>query len=241
MPTRSAFGDFVIEPQRRRLLRRGEVVPLGERSFATLLALLERPGEVVTKAELLDEVWPDAVVGDDSVAKAVSDLRVALGDPPAAPRYVQTVPRRGYRFIGELVDLSKPKPTPPSGNARSLVVLGSTLAVGESGSGEKVVVPGAACPRWSPDSRWIAYLTAPPDGAPGELWIVRPNGLDNRRLTGGEITCSELCWTPDSAWLIVGGAAGGRHVLYAVSVPSGDLHRITPDPDPRPAAYGSTD
>ena len=67
-----------------------------------LRLLVARPGELVTKEQLLEGVWPDVNVTDNALARAISDIRSALGDSPAAPRYIQTVTRRGYRFLGQV-------------------------------------------------------------------------------------------------------------------------------------------
>lgn len=94
------FEGFRVDKQRRRLLRPdGSQVPLTPKAFDTLLFLLQRPGEVVEKDELLAAVWPGVVVEENNLSQAVSALRKALGDDPEAPRFIQTVPRRGFRFV----------------------------------------------------------------------------------------------------------------------------------------------
>jgi Tol biopolymer transport system component/DNA-binding winged helix-turn-helix (wHTH) protein len=85
--------------------RHGKPLALGERGFAALLLLVERAGEVVTKRELMDAVWPDVVVTDDSLVKAIADVRHALGDTSAAARLVQTVHRRGYRLTAAVSEV----------------------------------------------------------------------------------------------------------------------------------------
>jgi DNA-binding winged helix-turn-helix (wHTH) protein len=92
------FGPFRYVP--RDGLRRAEAeVPLPPRALAILEALLARPGEVVSKAELLDAGWKDAFVTEASLLEAVRVLRTALGDDRRSPAYIQTVHRRGYRFL----------------------------------------------------------------------------------------------------------------------------------------------
>jgi DNA-binding winged helix-turn-helix (wHTH) protein len=94
------FGDFVLEPLQQRLLRANrQPVPLTPKAFDTLLCLVERSGDLVTKNELLARVWPNVVVEEAILARNVADLRKALGDDPNAPRYIETLPKRGYRFI----------------------------------------------------------------------------------------------------------------------------------------------
>ena len=99
------FGPFRVDAVRRRLWRHDEPVPLSSRAFDTLLALVHRAGRVVEKDELMRLVWPDTFVVDDNLTQQISALRKALGDHPDAPRYILTVPRRGYRL---LVDVTQP-------------------------------------------------------------------------------------------------------------------------------------
>ena len=103
MPT--GFGPFAFDRQSRLLWRDGVEIALPPRVLGVLEVLLDRPGQVVARQDLLDGVWKDAFVTDTSLAEAISFLRQALGDDPQAPRYIQTVHRRGYRFLLPLTDL----------------------------------------------------------------------------------------------------------------------------------------
>lgn len=91
------FAQFELQPRERRLLSTGEPVALGARAFDVLLALAGRHGELVTKSELLEAVWPDAVVEENNLQVHVSALRKVLGH-----EVIATIPGRGYRFIGQL-------------------------------------------------------------------------------------------------------------------------------------------
>jgi DNA-binding winged helix-turn-helix (wHTH) protein len=99
--TRYRFGLFEADPQNGRLLRQGEPVRLQDQPFQVLVALLERHGEIVTRDELRDRLWPrDTFVSfDKSLGVALTKVRAALGDDAGNPRFVETVPKRGYRFI----------------------------------------------------------------------------------------------------------------------------------------------
>ena len=102
MLTRSpeiSFGLFSFNPHSRLLRREGIEVPLPPRVLGVLELLLSRAGEIVPRRDLMETVWKDAFVTDTSLAEAVSFLRQALGDDPQSPRYIQTVHRRGYRFL----------------------------------------------------------------------------------------------------------------------------------------------
>src|SRR5690348_5071258 len=96
---RISFGPFAFDPQSRLLWRDGTEIALPPRVLGVLEVLIERAGQVVARQDLLDRVWKDAFVSDTSLAEAVSFLRQALGDDPQSPRYIQTVHRRGYRFL----------------------------------------------------------------------------------------------------------------------------------------------
>src|SRR4051794_21727131 len=103
---RIRFGPFAFDRQSRLLWRDGVEIALPPRVLGILELLIERAGQVVARQDLLDRVWKDSFVTDTSLAEAVSFLRQALGDDPQSPTYIQTVHRRGYRF------LMTPTPTP---------------------------------------------------------------------------------------------------------------------------------
>src|SRR5713101_4159751 len=98
------FGVFDVDLAGGRLLKDGIPVPLREQPFQVLIALLEQPGEVVTRAALRRRLWADDTVVDVDVGlnSAVSRLRHALGDSVEAPRVIETIPKRGYRFMAPL-------------------------------------------------------------------------------------------------------------------------------------------
>ncbi|HEY6293605.1 MAG TPA: winged helix-turn-helix domain-containing protein [Terriglobia bacterium] len=95
------FGAFEVDLEGRRLLKRGVPIPLREQSFQVLAALMERPGEIVTREELRGRLWPSDTFVDFEVAlnSAVSRLRDALGDSANSPSFIETIPKRGYRFV----------------------------------------------------------------------------------------------------------------------------------------------
>jgi DNA-binding winged helix-turn-helix (wHTH) protein/Flp pilus assembly protein TadD len=98
--SRYAFDAFVVDGARRQLLRDGMPVALSPRALDALLLLLERAGEQVDKGELMQALWPHRVVEENNLNQAISSLRRALGETPGQPRYILTVPGRGYRFVG---------------------------------------------------------------------------------------------------------------------------------------------
>lgn len=112
------FGPFRFEPRESRLLREGTPVPLPPQGIETLQALVEKGGCLVTKRELMDRVWPGRFVEENSLTKCVSALRAALGDQRAGPSYIETVAKRGYRFIAQV--RPQDRGGEPSGSARDL-------------------------------------------------------------------------------------------------------------------------
>ena len=95
------FGAFEVDLEGRRLLKRGMPISLREQSFQVLAALMERPGEIVTREELRRRLWASDTFVDFEVAlnSAVSRLRDALGDSANSPSFIETIPKRGYRFV----------------------------------------------------------------------------------------------------------------------------------------------
>lgn len=92
------FEPFELDPARRRLTSSGEPVAMSERQLDVLLLLVARAGQIISKDDLLQAGWHDVAVGDNSLEQAVSSLRRLLGAHPSGVAYIETVPRRGYRF-----------------------------------------------------------------------------------------------------------------------------------------------
>jgi DNA-binding winged helix-turn-helix (wHTH) protein len=95
------FDEYRLDIADGRLLRENVPVPLAPKEFRMLQVLVEHHRRLVTKQELLELVWGDKFVSDDTIAQRMSCLRKALGDSPAS-KYIETVPKRGYRFIGNV-------------------------------------------------------------------------------------------------------------------------------------------
>ncbi|HKG13958.1 MAG TPA: transcriptional regulator, partial [Pyrinomonadaceae bacterium] len=96
------FDRFRLDASERLLLRDGQVVPLTPKVFDTLLALVERSGHVVGKEELMRRLWPDSFVEESSLSQNIFLLRRALGEAASGRQYIETLPRRGYRFVADL-------------------------------------------------------------------------------------------------------------------------------------------
>ena len=117
-PDTFVFGSFRLSVARRELLAHGVPVPLGQRAFDVLLALVHRHGQLVTKDELMAEVWPGIVVEENNLQVHISALRKVLGTAGDGERYLLTVAGRGYRFVApverESAAAAKPVPAAPT-------------------------------------------------------------------------------------------------------------------------------
>jgi DNA-binding winged helix-turn-helix (wHTH) protein/TolB-like protein len=117
------FGRFRLDASERVLLRDSEFVPLTPKVFDILLALVERGGHVVEKEDLMKRVWPDTFVEEGNLTQNVSLLRKALGESPGGAQFIETIARRGYRFVATVTEAK---------NGGSVQTPGSTAVTEES-------------------------------------------------------------------------------------------------------------
>jgi TolB-like protein/Flp pilus assembly protein TadD len=110
------FTGFRLEGSQRRLFYRGQPVPLKPKILDLLLFLVETRGQLIGKDDLMREVWPDTVVEENNITVSISHLRKILGEDRLNPKFIETVPRRGYRFVAEVTEL--PSPQSPLGVVR---------------------------------------------------------------------------------------------------------------------------
>jgi DNA-binding winged helix-turn-helix (wHTH) protein len=176
------FNGFRLDPLSARLTRDKRSIPLTPKAFALLSYLAQRPGQLVTKEQLLQTVWADTLVSDAAVTVCIREIRKALGDNARKPRFVETVHRRGYRFIAPVVpiapaapDASRARSLEPGINAE-LAELPKCLAheqegeqevvfvTGEAASGKAALVQAVVHPA-AQDGFWMGTNKRPPDSA----------------------------------------------------------------------------
>ena len=140
------FGPFTLDTVSYRLYRAGAPVAVSPKTVDLLQYLVARPSTLVTKEELFKALWPDVAVTDNALTQAVSELRQALGDDPAAPVYIQTVPRRGYRFVAPVAAGAAPR------------VAGEPASAGGAITGlpRAIAVTDFANVTGDPDFAWLA-------------------------------------------------------------------------------------
>jgi DNA-binding winged helix-turn-helix (wHTH) protein len=140
------FGSFYLDLRKEELLKDGTRVKLQGKVFQALLALLEKPGEVVTREAIRNRLWPsDTHVNyDANVNTTVNKLRLVLGDSPDQPVFVDTIPRKGYSFVAVIEYLDQPAPQPaeiPEG-------VSARVVRAESGEARNSVLRAALSSKW---------------------------------------------------------------------------------------------
>jgi Tol biopolymer transport system component/DNA-binding winged helix-turn-helix (wHTH) protein len=125
------FDRFAVDRAGFQLLRDGAPLRIEPRALEVLLYLIGRRDRVVTKQELLDELWKGTVVTENALTRAVAQVRKVLGDDLQSPRFIQTIPTKGYRFIGDIEDRAPalPAAAPPTRAARSGWRASATIVV----------------------------------------------------------------------------------------------------------------
>ncbi len=243
------FGPYRLDAETGELWKAGVRLRLQDQPFRVLLALLDKPGELVTREDLRQRLWPDDtyVDFDHALTTAVKKLRRALGDSALRPHYIETLPRRGYRFVGELRSdqdasgASEAAANPGLMRQRNLLAFAAAamalLAVFaflrdpdqvegrvESRTVRKfsfsAAVAGSrrtATAAISPDGRHIAYI----GGEDRSIWIRDIDAEEPRRLDR-TVGARGVFWSPDSQFL---GFAQGS-ALRSVSIHGGPLTEL---------------
>ena len=132
-PIRSyEFGVFTVEVTGGELRKHGMRLKLQERPFQLLVCLLERPGEIISRDELRQRLWPDGtfVDFDHNISSAINKLRTVLNDSASSPRFIETVGSRGYRFLADVKRISSDPASssqPPKQQPPEVPIIAATL------------------------------------------------------------------------------------------------------------------
>ena len=198
------FETFVLDRQDRRLLREDVPVELNGRYFDALTLLVSESGRLVSKDRFLDEVWRGVPVTDEALTQCVRTLRRQLGDDASRPRFIETVPKHGYRFIASVdcVDDETPRavrrPVTPAWQGTLILAIAGTVGGGIAGfiGGLLYGFIGASQP------------LQPGMGAASVVLVLLCITI-LVALLGGAGVATGLALTRHGAWVVAGGAAGG--------------------------------
>lgn len=163
-PVKLRFGAFEADLNSGELRKHGIKIKLYDQPFKVLAVLLERPGEVVTREQLSQHLWPAGtfVDADMGLNTAIMKLRDALGDSAEYPRYVETLPRRGYRFLAEVIPVrpntSAEEREIPAQEGKPQIEIGSVNGESETGVGIGVAIPARHETQARLTPRWIPFF-----------------------------------------------------------------------------------
>lgn len=173
--TKYRFGEFQLDTAEWVLRQSGEIVPVSPKAVQALELLVRNAGRVVSRGEMVESLWPDINVEESNLTVTISMLRRALGDHESGEKYIETVPKRGYRFLPRVITS---KSAPPGGiNFTSMQIIRLT----HDGHVLDVAI--------SPDARLLAYV--PIEAGKYSLWIWDLESGEKQQLFP---TSAALCW-----------------------------------------------
>ena len=187
------FGPFVLDPGEHLLLRDGQPIPMTPKAFDTLRVLVENSRHVMSKDELMKRVWPDTFVEESNLAQNISTVRKALGERDDGGQYIETLPKRGYRFV---IKARKVRHHPSSMGTTGFHVPGTEERNSRLTSVENVRRTGPKFGRLAKGARLDRYEIIAPlgSGGMGEVYLARDTELDRRvalKLLGEQFTKDE--------------------------------------------------
>jgi DNA-binding winged helix-turn-helix (wHTH) protein len=199
------FEQFVLDPDDRQLRRGSEPVELNGRYFDALALLVREQGKLVSKDRFLDEVWRGVPVTDEALTQCVRTLRRQLGDDASRPRFIETVPKHGYRFIASVdcVDDETPRavrrPVTPAWQGTLILAIAGTVGGGIAGfiGGLLYGFIGASQP------------LQPGMGAASVVLVLLCITILVALLGGAGVATGLALTRHHGAWVVAGGAAGG--------------------------------
>ncbi len=240
-PMAFQFGTFGVDPRAGELRKHGVLIKLQDQPFRILLCLLENAGQVVTREQIQQKLWPENTYVDyeNAINSAIRKLREALNDSSGNPRFVETLPRRGYRFLA-----------PVTQTADSDSVREAPSAVVREEPQPRLWPPAAEASR--PESRWRLALRAAGVVAiivaAAAFWIARENRAQPTPLLPVPLTAFQgderyTTFSPDGSQVAFSwnGEKQDNFDIYVMMIGSGRPLRLTTDPAPDMAPAWSPD
>ncbi len=248
---RFSFGPFLVNATARTVFRGSERLAMNAKAFDALVFLLRHRGQVVSKEQLLAEVWGGVTVESNTLSQCISTLRRRLEDSSGEQRYIATIQGRGYSFVApvELPQEDIPELIEPRRSHwwRWAVVALTTLTLSAGiwryRSLERPVLPLVGelqlthftgeneQPSLSPDGQWLLFVSN--RGGRGAIWKMRPDGRDLSQLTSG-LQDDTPEWSPDGKWIAFQSKrSGGKTAIYIMNPDGSGQRRLTVEPSSR--------
>jgi len=251
------FGNFVLDARSRILLKDGVTVRLTPKAFETLLVLIQHGVQLVDKDQLMKEVWPDTFVEEGSLSRNIYELRKALGDDSSEPKYIETIPKRGYRFLAPLkvsglsvTNALQIDPAPIGGETTIIEkhtfarvvsedIEGSDLTVAKALPSAAIIVPAGTAVGRKRKSVLLAtavavVLLAVSVGTFIYLkWQAKSEAPTSRgkstlvKLTNNSAWDGGPVWSPDGKRLAFSSNRDGKSEIYVMNADGSDLKRLT--------------
>src|SRR5262249_41601195 len=247
-PRAIRFADFEFDLEAQQLRKNGRRLKFAGQPFEVLAILLENPGALVTREQLQQRLWPDTFVDvDHSLNTAINKIREVLGDSAENPRFVETVPRRGYRFLARVEspapkELAEPVLAGPelAPVKRLRIAAVAVLVVGLISAACYLIWSRKSTSArathaltrltfddglqigvtWSPDGRFIAYSSD--QGGKFDIWVRLVSGGDPVRITKEAGNNWQPDWSPDGKNIVYRSEDGGG--LFVIPALGGEGH-----------------
>ncbi len=226
------FGEFRLDVSQRRFARGSSEIPLPPKAFDLLALFVSRSGELLSKEALLRELWPDTFVDEGVLSVYVSTLRKALGETAGTSTFIETLPKKGYRFIGSVAEEKSPAPSLAPAPSRLAIIAAIALAAVTLIGGSWALArrqelaqyklemsrpvtssPGVVSqPALSPDGGTVAYVWERFDGAPMSIYLQRGTESGRTQLTTDPGYSLAPTWSPDGRQIafLYGTSDGGQ-------------------------------
>ena len=211
------FGTCTLDTAKRQVIRDAEPITLAPKTFDLLVVLVESGGRALSKVELMQSLWPDTYVEEANLSFQISTLRKALGED--GPKWIETVPKHGYRFAGTAVAVAEEKPAPPPAPKRGLhLLVAASVIVAAAVVALFVLIRGRADrerpapktatpltaypgiqaqPSLSPDGSHVAFTWTGPDDNNYDIYIKLVGPGEPVRLTTAPERDVAPSWSPD--------------------------------------------
>ena len=228
------FGNFRLDTRSHRLYRAENEVEIPPKAFELLELFLRRPDELLSKQQLLDAVWPGTAVVENTLPQRIREIRDALGDDARVPRYLETVPRLGYRFIAPVTSgqESRRRRGPLLAATLLIISLAATLLalvgwptrVGDLEAPRQQLVSTFSgshrAPTVSPDAGSIAF-EQDVDGI-SQIWVAPLSNGEPKQITHGAVAARRPRWSRTGVIVFERFEQG----IWAISPLGGEPHRL---------------